>query len=128
MVIASLAGGTWGSEGERRPTRRYTDGFQEEQWINYEEILADRTQEITTKMDNRRPSDKLTILQTELTKIAAEAGGGKAQENNMARDEEENGYDRREEQQLNKEERVRERKRHQVFKWNRLLYHARTRT
>eukprot|EP00965_Chrysotila_dentata_P164700 5437938-Pleurochrysis_carterae.AAC.1 len=125
MVIASLAWETWGSEGERRPTRRYADGFQEAQWRKYEETRLNRTRDIKKKMDNKRPSDQLTILQTELTNIAAEVGGGRTQKSNGVREGEENGYDRREEQQLNKEERVRERKRHQVFKWDRLLYHAR---
>eukprot|EP00965_Chrysotila_dentata_P206733 6183709-Pleurochrysis_carterae.AAC.6 len=60
-------------------------------------------------MDNKQPSDRLMILQTELTNMAAEVGGEKAQESNKIRDEGKNGYDKREEQQLNKEERVRER-------------------
>eukprot|EP00965_Chrysotila_dentata_P073577 2430365-Pleurochrysis_carterae.AAC.1 len=52
-------------------------------------------------------------------------GGGNTRGNEKARDEEEDGYDRREKQQLNKEERDRERKRHQVFEWSRHLYNAR---
>eukprot|EP00965_Chrysotila_dentata_P090282 2979047-Pleurochrysis_carterae.AAC.1 len=67
-------------------------------------------------MENRRPRDRLTILQKALMNAAAEVGWRNIHENNTARDEEEDRYDRREEQQLNKEERARERKRHQVFK------------
>eukprot|EP00965_Chrysotila_dentata_P093987 3106180-Pleurochrysis_carterae.AAC.2 len=76
-------------------------------------------------MEGKRPSDRLMILQRELTHAAAEVGGGNTQVNNGAKDEKENRYDRREELLLNKEEKTRERKRHQVFKWNRHLYHAR---
>eukprot|EP00965_Chrysotila_dentata_P212321 6186961-Pleurochrysis_carterae.AAC.1 len=42
-----------------------------------------------------------------------------------AREGETDGYNRMEEKELNKEERLRERKRNQVFKWSRHLYHAR---
>eukprot|EP00965_Chrysotila_dentata_P073578 2430365-Pleurochrysis_carterae.AAC.2 len=49
MVMASLAWGTRGDEGTRRPTRRYTDGFQETHWLKYEQMLLDRTQEIKRK-------------------------------------------------------------------------------
>eukprot|EP00965_Chrysotila_dentata_P025830 857896-Pleurochrysis_carterae.AAC.1 len=59
MVMASLAWGTRGDEGTRRPTRRYTDGFQETHWLRYEQMLLDRTQEIKKKMENRQPSDRL---------------------------------------------------------------------
>eukprot|EP00965_Chrysotila_dentata_P223583 6193654-Pleurochrysis_carterae.AAC.1 len=76
MVMASLAWGTRGNVGMRRPTRRYTEGFQETHWLKYEQMLLDRTQEIKKKLGNRRPSDRLTILQKELMNAAAEVGGG----------------------------------------------------
>eukprot|EP00965_Chrysotila_dentata_P007578 246714-Pleurochrysis_carterae.AAC.3 len=42
-----------------------------------------------------------------------------------AGEKEADGYNRKEEKELNKEERPRESKRNQVFKWSRHLYHAR---
>eukprot|EP00965_Chrysotila_dentata_P020900 691833-Pleurochrysis_carterae.AAC.1 len=50
MVLAVLEWGTKGDKGERRPTRRYTDKFQEKHWLRYEQILHERTMEIREKM------------------------------------------------------------------------------
>eukprot|EP00965_Chrysotila_dentata_P085205 2811201-Pleurochrysis_carterae.AAC.2 len=75
-------------------------------------------------MKNKKPSDKLRIIQQELTKAAAEVMG-EVTEMTGAGEREADGYNRLEEKELNKEERLRERKRTQVFKWSRHLYHAR---
>eukprot|EP00965_Chrysotila_dentata_P136277 4506386-Pleurochrysis_carterae.AAC.1 len=75
-------------------------------------------------MGNKRPSDKLRIIQQELTKVAAEVMG-EATEMTGAGERETGEYNHKEEKELNKEERLRERKRNQVFKWSRHLYHAR---
>eukprot|EP00965_Chrysotila_dentata_P051168 1695996-Pleurochrysis_carterae.AAC.1 len=76
IVMATLAWGMKGGRGERRPTRRYTDNFHETHWLKYEQILQERTNEIQEKMGNKKPSDKLRILQNALNKAAAEVAGG----------------------------------------------------
>eukprot|EP00965_Chrysotila_dentata_P032258 1075234-Pleurochrysis_carterae.AAC.1 len=111
----------WEMEGEKgtlRPTKRHTDKFQEMHWLKYERILQERVNEIQEKMGNNRPSDKLRIIQHELTKAAAEAAG-EVTGIPRAGEGESDGYNREEEKGLNKEEKARERKRHQVFKWSR---------
>eukprot|EP00965_Chrysotila_dentata_P006654 217441-Pleurochrysis_carterae.AAC.1 len=107
-----------GGKGELRPTKRYTDKFQEKHWLEYERILQERASEIQGKMGDKRPSDKLRIIQQELTKAAAEVVG-EMTEVTGAGERETNGYNRKEEKELNKEERRRERKRNQVFEWSR---------
>eukprot|EP00965_Chrysotila_dentata_P116212 3841848-Pleurochrysis_carterae.AAC.1 len=52
-------------------------------------------------------------------------GGGGSHRDGRAGEGEVEGYNRRVEKELNKEEGLRERKRNQVFKWGRHLYHAR---
>eukprot|EP00965_Chrysotila_dentata_P055664 1846520-Pleurochrysis_carterae.AAC.1 len=112
MVIAALAWEMIGGKGEQRPTKRHTDKFQEKQWLTYERILQERTSEIQEKMRNRKPSDKLRIIQHELTKAAAEVAG-EVIERTRAGEEEADGYNRTEEKELNKEEKLRESKRNQ---------------
>eukprot|EP00965_Chrysotila_dentata_P199328 6179311-Pleurochrysis_carterae.AAC.2 len=80
MVMASLGWGVKCGKEEKRPTRRYTDKFEEEHWHKYDRISTERIQEIREKMGNKRPSDKLRILQTELTRMAAEVVGEKGEE------------------------------------------------
>eukprot|EP00965_Chrysotila_dentata_P016924 561183-Pleurochrysis_carterae.AAC.1 len=118
LVIAALAWEMKGGKGELRPTKRYTDKFQEKHWFAYERILQERASEIQEKMGNKRPSDKLRIIHQELTKAAAEVGG-EVTEMTGAGERETDGYNRKEEKELNKEERLRERKRNQVFEWSR---------
>eukprot|EP00965_Chrysotila_dentata_P026523 878914-Pleurochrysis_carterae.AAC.1 len=124
MVIATLAWEMKGGKGGRRPIRRYTDKFQEAHWLKYERILQERTNEIQERVESKRPSDKLRIIQDELSKAAAEVAGKDCE---MRKDvgRESEGYNYGEEKELNKEERRRERQRNQVFKWSRHLYHAR---
>eukprot|EP00965_Chrysotila_dentata_P162843 5377752-Pleurochrysis_carterae.AAC.1 len=75
-------------------------------------------------MGSKRPSDKLKIIHKELIKAAAEVAG-EATEMRGAGEGEADGYNHREEKELNKEEGLRERKRNHVFKWSRHLHHAR---
>eukprot|EP00965_Chrysotila_dentata_P167685 5537600-Pleurochrysis_carterae.AAC.1 len=121
MVMAIFAWEMKGGRGERRPTRRQTNKFQEKHWLEYERILQGKTREMREKMENSKPSDKLRIIQKELMQVAAEVAGKDMKEMRGAGD----GYNFNEERELNKEEGLRERKRHQVFEWNRHLYHAR---
>eukprot|EP00965_Chrysotila_dentata_P027273 906051-Pleurochrysis_carterae.AAC.1 len=113
-----------GEKGELRPTKRYTDRFQEKHWHAYERILQERTSEIQEKMGNKRPRDKLRIIHQEITKAAAEVVG-ETIEMTGAGEKKADGYNRKEEGGLNKEDRLRERMRNHVFKWSRHLYHAR---
>eukprot|EP00965_Chrysotila_dentata_P136329 4508064-Pleurochrysis_carterae.AAC.1 len=69
-------------------------------------------------MGGERPSDKLRRIHHELTKAAAEVGG-EVTKRRGAGEGETDGCNRREEKGLNKEERIRERKRNHVFKWSR---------
>eukprot|EP00965_Chrysotila_dentata_P050521 1674257-Pleurochrysis_carterae.AAC.1 len=124
MVIAALAWEMKGGKGELRPTKRYTDKFQEKQWLTYERILQERASGIQEKLRNKMPSDKLRKLQHELIKAAAEVAG-EVTEVTRTGEGEADGYNRMEEKELNREERLRENKRNQVFKWSRHLYHAR---
>eukprot|EP00965_Chrysotila_dentata_P176859 5841195-Pleurochrysis_carterae.AAC.1 len=124
MVLAVLEWGMKGDKGERRPTRRHTDKFQEKHWLQYEQILRERTREIREQMGNKEPSDKLRIIQNELIKVAAEVAGEKTG-SEWTDGGEEDRYNYREEQEFNKEEGLRERKRNQTFMWSRHLYHAR---
>eukprot|EP00965_Chrysotila_dentata_P099911 3300633-Pleurochrysis_carterae.AAC.1 len=101
-----------GGKGDLRPTKRYTDRFQEKHWLTYERILQERAREIQEKMGNKKPSDKLRIIHQELTKAAAEVVG-EATEKTGAGEKEADGYNRKEERELNKEDRLRERKRNQ---------------
>eukprot|EP00965_Chrysotila_dentata_P101625 3355257-Pleurochrysis_carterae.AAC.1 len=112
MVIATLAWEMKGGKGGRRPTRRYTDKFQEAHWLKYERILQERMNEIHEKMEGTRPSDKLRMIQDELSKAAAEVAEKGCE---MRKDvgSESEGYNYGEEKELNKEERRRERKRSQ---------------
>eukprot|EP00965_Chrysotila_dentata_P138540 4582799-Pleurochrysis_carterae.AAC.1 len=68
-------------------------------------------------MGNEKPSVKLRIIQNELMKAAAEVEGeninGKAENGGGDVDR----YNYGEERELNKEERLRERKRHHIFEW-----------
>eukprot|EP00965_Chrysotila_dentata_P256409 6212529-Pleurochrysis_carterae.AAC.1 len=125
MVMAIFAWEMQGGRGERRPTRRLTNKFQEKHWSQYERMLQERMKEIKEKMGNNRPSDKLRIIQKEMMQAAAEVAGEGMKEMRGAGDREIYGYNFGEERGINKEEGNRERKRHQVFKWNRHLYHAR---
>eukprot|EP00965_Chrysotila_dentata_P249596 6208978-Pleurochrysis_carterae.AAC.1 len=79
--------------------------------------------EIKESLQNRRPGDRLTALQEAITRAAAEVVGEKGRHSKEKR-EREAEYNRREEQELKKEEQKRERQRHQLFMWNRHLYHA----
>eukprot|EP00965_Chrysotila_dentata_P213544 6187681-Pleurochrysis_carterae.AAC.2 len=124
LVIATLAWEMKGGKGESRPTRRHTDKFQEIHWLQYERILQERANMIQEKLGNKRPRDKLRRIHEELTKTAAEVAG-EATEMKEAGEGEVDGYNHREEKELNKEEGLRERRRNQVFKWSRHLYHAR---
>eukprot|EP00965_Chrysotila_dentata_P092512 3053034-Pleurochrysis_carterae.AAC.1 len=124
MVLAVLAWDTKGEKGERRPTRRHTNKFQEKHWHQYERILRERTGETREKMGNKKPNDKLRIVQNELMKVAAEVAGEKTG-SEWTGGGEEDKHNHGEEQELNKEERLRERKRNQTFMWSRHLYQAR---
>eukprot|EP00965_Chrysotila_dentata_P103059 3402691-Pleurochrysis_carterae.AAC.1 len=55
MVLAVFAWDVKGDKGERRPTRRHTDKFQEKHWLQYEQILQERTRETREKMNNKEP-------------------------------------------------------------------------
>eukprot|EP00965_Chrysotila_dentata_P066599 2205839-Pleurochrysis_carterae.AAC.1 len=125
MVMAVFAWEMKGGRGERRLTRRHTNKFQKKHWLKYERILQARTREIREKIENNRPSDRLRIVQNELMQVAAEVVGEDMKEMRGAGGRETDGYNFSEERDLNKEEGHRERKRHQVFKWSRHLYHAR---
>eukprot|EP00965_Chrysotila_dentata_P184589 6093432-Pleurochrysis_carterae.AAC.1 len=125
MVMAVFAWGMKGDKGERRPTKRHTDKFQEKHWLQYEQILQERTRETREKMGNKEPSDKLRIIQNELMKVAEEVAGENTKGSEGTDGDEEVKYNYGEERELNKEERFRERKRHQTFMWSRHLYHAR---
>eukprot|EP00965_Chrysotila_dentata_P128588 4250552-Pleurochrysis_carterae.AAC.1 len=114
VVVARLAWKVKVVKGEGRPTCGYTDIFQEEQWQRYEQILTERIQEITKSLKVKRPRNRLQQLQETLTRAAAEAGGEKVKERN-SNGEREEGYNRREEKELNKEEQRRERQRHQLL-------------
>eukprot|EP00965_Chrysotila_dentata_P045453 1509994-Pleurochrysis_carterae.AAC.1 len=72
LVMATLAWEMKGEKGEYRPTRRYTDKFQELHWLRYERIIQERVNKIQEKMEGKRPSDRLGIIHNELTKAAAE--------------------------------------------------------
>eukprot|EP00965_Chrysotila_dentata_P046470 1544392-Pleurochrysis_carterae.AAC.1 len=108
MVMAAFTWEMKGGKGERRPARRYTDKFQETHWLKYERILQERTNEIQAKMGNKRPSNRLRIIQNELTKVAAQVAGEEMVKEETGEGEIE-GYNRREEKELNKEEGLRER-------------------
>eukprot|EP00965_Chrysotila_dentata_P225766 6194971-Pleurochrysis_carterae.AAC.2 len=124
MVVAELAREVEGVRGVNRPTKRHADKFQEKHWQKYEQILTERTQGIREAMGNKRPSDRLPELQKALTRAAAEVIGEQVGENNGI-GEATDKYNRREEHGLNREERRREKSRHELFKWSRHLYHAR---
>eukprot|EP00965_Chrysotila_dentata_P108569 3586625-Pleurochrysis_carterae.AAC.1 len=118
LVIAALAWEMKGGKGDSRPTRRHTDKFQETHWLKYDWLLQERAHQIQEKLGNKKPSDKLRIILYELTQAAAEMAGGTIGTRG-AGEGETDGYNRREEKKLNKEEALRERKRNQVFKWSR---------
>eukprot|EP00965_Chrysotila_dentata_P179686 5933554-Pleurochrysis_carterae.AAC.1 len=69
-------------------------------------------------MGGKRPSEKLRIIHQELTKKTAEVVG-EVTKMTGAEERDADGYNRKEEKELNKEERLRESKRNQVFKWSR---------
>eukprot|EP00965_Chrysotila_dentata_P218791 6190770-Pleurochrysis_carterae.AAC.1 len=123
LVVARLAWEVKGEEGEDRPTRRYIDKFEEEQWLRYEQILKEGIVDRRESLKNIRPGDRLKELQEAATRAAAQAIGEKAGHSNKKGEREEE-YDRREEKELNKEEQKIGRQRHQLFMWNRHLYHA----
>eukprot|EP00965_Chrysotila_dentata_P203903 6182017-Pleurochrysis_carterae.AAC.1 len=123
MVVARLAWEVKDVKGEGRPTCRYANKFQEEQLRRYQQILMERIQEINESLKDKQPRDRLKELQDVVTRAAAEAIGDKVREGNR-NGESEDGYNRRKGQELNKDEQKRERQRHQVFMWNRHLYHA----
>eukprot|EP00965_Chrysotila_dentata_P147833 4879801-Pleurochrysis_carterae.AAC.1 len=50
MVMATLTWGMKGERGGRRPTRRYTEKFNEKHWLKYEQILQEKSNEIQEKM------------------------------------------------------------------------------
>eukprot|EP00965_Chrysotila_dentata_P094086 3109758-Pleurochrysis_carterae.AAC.1 len=75
IVMATLAWELKGGKGGRRPTRRHTDKFQEAQWLRYERILQERTNEIQEKLGDKKPSVKLRIIQDQLNKTAEEVAG-----------------------------------------------------
>eukprot|EP00965_Chrysotila_dentata_P078476 2585646-Pleurochrysis_carterae.AAC.3 len=102
MVMVALAWGMKGGKGERRPTHRHTDKFQETYWLKYEQISQERARELAAKVAGENINE-------------IKGFGG----------EEEDEYNYREEKELYKEEGLSERRRHQVFKRNRHLYHAR---
>eukprot|EP00965_Chrysotila_dentata_P070041 2313504-Pleurochrysis_carterae.AAC.1 len=58
-------------------------------------------------------------------KAAAEVAGENINKSEGAGGSEVDGYSHREKREVNKEEGLRERKRHQGFMWSRHLYHAR---
>eukprot|EP00965_Chrysotila_dentata_P194811 6176598-Pleurochrysis_carterae.AAC.2 len=64
-----------GGKGDCRPTRRNTDKIQETHWLKYERTLQERAHMIQEKLGSKKPSDKLRIIQSELTKAAAEVAG-----------------------------------------------------
>eukprot|EP00965_Chrysotila_dentata_P033089 1102113-Pleurochrysis_carterae.AAC.1 len=72
LVLARLAWEVKGKMGEERPTCRYTDRFEEEHWQRYEQLLTERLKEIRDSLKDRRPGDRLTILQEAVTGTAAE--------------------------------------------------------
>eukprot|EP00965_Chrysotila_dentata_P185905 6137636-Pleurochrysis_carterae.AAC.1 len=123
LVVASLAWEVQGDKGVARPIRRYADKFEEEHWCRYEQILEERIMDLKELLKNLRPSEKLKVIQETVTKAAAEAIGEKVGHGTGV-GEREDGYNRREEKELNKEEQKRERLRQQLFMWNRHLYHA----
>eukprot|EP00965_Chrysotila_dentata_P002406 78225-Pleurochrysis_carterae.AAC.1 len=125
MILAVFAWDMKGDKGERRATRRYTDRFQEKQWLQYEKILQERTRELQEKIGGKKPSDRLRIIQDELMKTAAEVAGENINRAEGAGGSEVDGHNHREELELNKEEGLRERKRHPSFLWSRHIYHAR---
>eukprot|EP00965_Chrysotila_dentata_P095814 3167230-Pleurochrysis_carterae.AAC.1 len=122
--MAALAWEKKGEKGVLRPTKRYTDKFQESQWLKYERILQERAHEIQERLGCKKPSDKLRIIHYELTKAAAEVSG-EILEMRGDGEGEADGFNLKEEKELNREEGIRERERNQVFKWSRHLYHAR---
>eukprot|EP00965_Chrysotila_dentata_P202510 6181167-Pleurochrysis_carterae.AAC.2 len=124
MIVARLAWEVAVVKGECRPTRRQINGFQEYHWNKYEQILTERIQEIRATIADKRPSDKLKELQSALTRAAAEAAGENVRKYHKVNMEEEDKHSRREEKELNRGERIWERHRDQLFKWNRHLYHA----
>eukprot|EP00965_Chrysotila_dentata_P030144 1003765-Pleurochrysis_carterae.AAC.1 len=124
LVIATLAWEMKGGKGGCRPTRRHTDKFQEAHWLKYECILQERTNRIQKDIDGKKPSVKLRMIHKELTIAAAEVAG-ETPGKRWIGEEEPEGYNRKEVEELNKEERLREKKRNQVFEWGGHLYHAR---
>eukprot|EP00965_Chrysotila_dentata_P081354 2686616-Pleurochrysis_carterae.AAC.1 len=72
MVMVVFAWGMKGDKGESRPTKRHTDKFREKHWLQYEQILQERTKETREKMGNKGPGDRLRIIQNELMRVAAE--------------------------------------------------------
>eukprot|EP00965_Chrysotila_dentata_P070624 2335072-Pleurochrysis_carterae.AAC.1 len=125
MVMVVFAWGMKGDKGESRPTKRHTDKFQEKHWLQYEQILQERTKETREKMGNKGPGDRLRIIQNELMRAAAEVAGENTKGPKGTDRDEEDKYNYGEERALNKEEGFRERKRHQTFMWGRYLHHAR---
>eukprot|EP00965_Chrysotila_dentata_P245261 6206454-Pleurochrysis_carterae.AAC.3 len=124
MVLARLAWEMKGKRGESRPTRRHTSKFQEEHWHKYERILTESIQEIRASMMHERPSDRLRILQDSLMRATAETVAENMSKDNKTETEEDRN-NKSEEKELNKGEQIRQRQRHQLFMWNRHLYHAR---
>eukprot|EP00965_Chrysotila_dentata_P020737 686373-Pleurochrysis_carterae.AAC.1 len=64
------------------------------------------------------------MIHKELTNAAAEVAGNTPGKGSTG-EEDEDGYNRKETNELNKGEGLREKKRSQVFEWGRHLYHAR---
>eukprot|EP00965_Chrysotila_dentata_P154770 5114130-Pleurochrysis_carterae.AAC.1 len=87
--------------------------------------MQERTRELQEKIKDKKPNVRLRIIQDELTRAAAEVAGESINRPEGVDRNEVDGYNHREERELNKEEGLREKKRHQTFMWSRLLYHAR---
>eukprot|EP00965_Chrysotila_dentata_P259283 6213507-Pleurochrysis_carterae.AAC.2 len=77
LVVARFAWEVKGEKGGGRPTRRYTDKFEEEQWQQYEQILKERALEIKEALKDKRPKHRLMELQGAITRAAAEVAGRK---------------------------------------------------